>query len=962
MRVQLHNTGRIGKWRLRNNLDVTYPLKQDWPSEIRRVLANNIFANLNTPKGFGNYHGLTEHQRRLHFAMTYRKALGSSTLNSDKRRNRIKTLDEYYLIRANITTDGIAEEIVDIRKVDKGKKKGGTSSKWLVRFLVVLLLFTWVLLIMSIATDIPLHCVLVPFTMAIHGIEHLVYLPVTVPSAVYQSVTFHTHHMIHSMLGGSRRVGKATFVVRKASSNNIDVMKKLATERVKKNASRHVKEIIDAKSEFRQEDSSKFQVFDRASTRLYNLASIVDNLASPTLTLGSPVKGAAADEVQDESRNEVGVSSIDRTAELEAVESRLKPVQVYATSVSFAPKLYNGLYLVGAGVRKKSVVKVYAVAMYSAPKVLVSASSSTALHDAARTFDSTSSMTSFVLEMVYSAGAEKIAGAIGESIKPRHNGDSSDIGKLESLIVEGVNAIGGQATKGTTFRFDCSDVGVVVSVNGVEQGMAAFKGLGSAFVDVFMDRNSVSPTLIDSCVKNWSSSENKLVSSSLMELASVAADSRQDDSEGGSTEDKPDKAGMRKKVESQLKPIQEYATSVGFNPKLDEGLYLIGAGVRKKSVVKVYAVALYSSANVLNAVSPATLSTAARTFDASTPLTSFVLEMTYSAGAEKIGGAIADSVKPRYSGPASDVDVLESLIVEGVNKKGGQASKGTIFRFDCSEEGVTVSVDGSVQGMAKFDGLGSAFVDVFLDNDAVSPTLVSSCMETWSSPQAKATAASLLELDRPADGTSSDEQADEGSLSSLQNAIELNMKPIQEKATSVTFVPKLDNGLYLAGAGVRKKSIVKVYAVAMYSSPAVLQALSTESASGMRNAARSFSSSSPSTTFVLEMTYSAGAEKIAGAIAESVKPRYKGNPSDVSELETLIVKGVNMKGGQASKGTIFRFDCSQEGVRLSVDGSDQGMAAFEGIGSAFVDVFLDDNAVSPSLIDSCTETWSKVSL
>jgi hypothetical protein len=149
------------------------------------------------------------------------------------------------------------------------------------------------------------------------------------------------------------------------------------------------------------------------------------------------------------------------------------------------------------------------------------------------------------------------------------------------------------------------------------------------------------------------------------------------------------------------------------------------------------------------------------------------------------------------------------------------------------------------------------------------------------------------------------------------------MKPIQEYATSVTFVPKLGDGLYLVGAGVRKKSIVKVYAVAMYSSPVVLQALSRDSTSGMRIAARSFSPSSPSTTFVLQMTYNAGAEKIAGAIAESVKPRYNGNPSDISELEALIVKGVKMKGGQASKGTIFRFDCSQEGVRVCVDGFDR---------------------------------------
>ncbi len=921
---------------------------------------NNILANLNTPKGFKDFHGLTEHQKRLHFAMTYRKALGSSTLNSDQRRKRIKTLDEYYLIRANITTEGIAEEIVDIRKVDKVKKKGGSSSKWMVRFLVFLLLFTWMLLILSITTDVPLECVLVPFTMVLHGIEHLVHLPVTLPSAVYQSVTFRTQHMIHSILVGTRHVGKSSFVARTAP-NNIALMKKIAQERVKNNSSRHAKEIIDAKAALMQEDSSKLQVFERTSTRLYNLASIVDNLASPELTIGAPAEGAMPYEFQYESgMDEVSEDADGSAAELEALEARLNPIQEYATSVSFAPKLDNGLYLVGAGVRKKSVVKVYAVAMYSTPTALVNAGSSTTLHEAARTFDATSTMTSFVLEMVYSAGAEKIAGAIGESVKPRHSGDPSDIGKLESLIVDGVNAIGGQASKGTTFRFDCSEEGVKVSVNGVEQGVAAFKGLGSAFVDVFMDGNSVSPTLMDSCIKTWSSSDYQSLAGSLVELASV---SNQGDSNVGTAEGRADTAALRRRVESQLKPITEYATSVVFDPKIDEGLYLIGAGVRKKSVVKVYAVALYGSAAVLNAASaPATLRAAARTFDTSTPMTSFVLEMTYSASAEKIGGAIADSVKPRYRGPAADIDALESLIVEGVNKKGGQATKGTTFRFDCSEEGVTVTVDGSVQGTANFANLGGAFVDVFLDDDAVSPTLVSSCMDTWSSPQAKATAASLLELGEPCDESSSNEQDDEGTSPLLQNAIESNMKAIQEYATSVTFVPKLDDGLYLAGAGVRKKSIVKVYAVAMYSSPLVLQALSMGLASDMHKAAKSFSPASPLTSFVLEMTYSAGAEKIAGAIAESVKPRYNGNPSDINELEALIVKGVNQKGGQASKGTIFRFDCSQDGVRVSVDGSDQGMAAFEGMGGAFVDVFLDDNAVSPSLIDSCVETWSKVSL
>ena len=114
LRVQLHGVGRIGKWRIQRNLDVTYPLRHDWPSEIRRVFMNNILANLTTPASklrererrhkiclkilprcnvrlltphfyfsiyfvsdLKNNHSLTQYQKRLHFTMTYKKALGS---------------------------------------------------------------------------------------------------------------------------------------------------------------------------------------------------------------------------------------------------------------------------------------------------------------------------------------------------------------------------------------------------------------------------------------------------------------------------------------------------------------------------------------------------------------------------------------------------------------------------------------------------------------------------------------------------------------------------------------------------------------------------------------------------------------------------------------------------------------------------------------------------------------------
>jgi hypothetical protein len=123
MRVHLHGIGMIGRWRLRRNLDVTYPLHHDWMSKTKRAFMNSILVNLNTfsgkglpvirqtfssrcssqnvfvcSSGFNNNHTLTEHQKRLHFAISYRNAIGSggrflATLKYEG--------DEPFLISAN---------------------------------------------------------------------------------------------------------------------------------------------------------------------------------------------------------------------------------------------------------------------------------------------------------------------------------------------------------------------------------------------------------------------------------------------------------------------------------------------------------------------------------------------------------------------------------------------------------------------------------------------------------------------------------------------------------------------------------------------------------------------------------------------------------------------------------------------------------------------------------------------
>lgn len=219
-------------------------------------------------------------------------------------------------------TDGVADEVIDMMKDNQIKDSGETSSsKWLIRSLVVLLLLTWGFIFMN------------------------------------ETAKFRADHMNHSLLGGSKQQHNFD----KSSSRvafvplNLEVTRTLARQRAANSASRYANENINADS-LQQKD----QLLDRASTRLYNLASAVDNRASPTLIddivevefNGNEVRGEIIVEEEDGDGNfqEVVDNYVNRTAELDAIESQLQPIEEYATGISFAPILDNGLYLVGAGV------------------------------------------------------------------------------------------------------------------------------------------------------------------------------------------------------------------------------------------------------------------------------------------------------------------------------------------------------------------------------------------------------------------------------------------------------------------------------------------------------------------------------------------------------------------------------------------------------------------------------------
>ncbi len=191
-----------------------------------------------------------------------------------------------------------------------------------------------------------------------------------------------------------------------------------------------------------------------------------------------------------------------------------------------------------------------------------------------------------------------------------------------------------------------------------------------------------------------------------------------------------DKVGLLSKTPSKLKTIiskiQDYA--LNFPSEIND-LHFVGSGMREKIGINIYSVAMYGAPALFDAKSRHKLHNPARTFDA-TCRTIFVLEMILNADAETFADAIASSVKLCYQGPHTYVEYLESLIAEGLKGRREQTLKGIILQFDCTEEGVRVSVDGTLQCSAQFKSLGSAFFDVFLDFNSVSLSLVDNCLQS----------------------------------------------------------------------------------------------------------------------------------------------------------------------------------------------------------------------------------------
>lgn len=181
-----------------------------------------------------------------------------------------------------------------------------------------------------------------------------------------------------------------------------------------------------------------------------------------------------------------------------------------------------------------------------------------------------------------------------------------------------------------------------------------------------------------------------------------------------------------------------------------------------------------------------------------------------------------------------------------------------------------------------------------------------------------------------------------------------------DPATGISFKPTHKN-LEITGVGVRKKGPIKIYSVGMYTAASLKDKLRTFSQS--RDKPKAFAAllsgagNERPVSFLLNMSMKAGAAKISGGIAKSLNPRHKGDAGEVDQLSDLIMKGCEAKGGAATKGTTFQFDCSPSGVDVTVDGKAQGSVPSASLSKAFCGIYLDDNTVSPALRENCLANW-----
>jgi len=110
-------------------------------------------------------------------------------------------------------------------------------------------------------------------------------------------------------------------------------------------------------------------------------------------------------------------------------------------------------------------------------------------------------------------------------------------------------------------------------------------------------------------------------------------------------------------------------------------------------------------------------------------------------------------------------------------------------------------------------------------------------------------------------------------------------------------------------------------------------------------------------TLVLKMKFGVSKEKMASAIAESVKPRMKGGGDAVQKLETSLLDGCEKyaKDGRAGPGTEFCFAVRGSNLGVSVNGKSVTTISSQPLCHALLNCYFDKGSVAPALKSTCGE-------
>jgi len=182
-----------------------------------------------------------------------------------------------------------------------------------------------------------------------------------------------------------------------------------------------------------------------------------------------------------------------------------------------------------------------------------------------------------------------------------------------------------------------------------------------------------------------------------------------------------------------------------------------------------------------------------------------------------------------------------------------------------------------------------------------------------------------------------------------------------EPATKINF-PDKRSGQGLIGVGVRKKGPIKVYGVGMYvdslgSKLAMSKFKKCEADKVDASFYKTCIESGFGKTLVLKMKFGVSKEKMAGAIADSVKPRMSGDKGAVSKLEDSLLTGCEKfaKDGRAGPGTEFCFAIRGSNMGVSVNGKSVATINSQPLCRALLNCYLDGSSVSPGLKTTAAE-------